>query len=251
MIRLKLVLAVVASSFCVVACAPTEAPISSESDIQGGAVDRADPAVGLVWLIDDLCTGTLIAPNTVLTAAHCVKDPVEGFYTGTGRPASVLGEKTVKGLTRHVVAEQVAHPSFRKSACPNATFDLGLIRLDKPLVGVTPVKITAGSAPQIGATCKGVGFGLHTEGGNSSFAQKRAGTQIVQALGPSTILVKMGTALADSGDSGGPLICDGVIVGATSCHNDGRYPQTHELEYYARLDPELAWVKQKIAEWNP
>ena len=29
------------------------------------------------------------------------------------------------------------------------------------------------------------------------------------------------TSIADSGDSGGPLLCDGVLAGVTSCHDDG------------------------------
>ena len=54
--------------------------------IQGGALDPGDPAVGDVEIEGgSLCTGTLIAPDVVLTAGHCVESRVASVRTGIKR----------------------------------------------------------------------------------------------------------------------------------------------------------------------
>ena len=65
---------------------------------------------------------------------------------------------------------------------------------------------------------------------------------------PTNLEVKYKTGIADHGDSGGPLICGGSVVGTVSCHADGAWPQ-HLSEYYARLDKAGSWVNQVVAAW--
>jgi hypothetical protein len=217
--------------------------------LQGGSSDSGHPAVGLVWFVGGgFCTGTLIASDVVLTAGHCVADPVQSFYTGKGTPTSDPGTPPAD-MTAHAVADQVAHPSYVAGTCPNTTFDIGLLHLSAPIDGVTPVAFNQGSAPATGATCTAVGFGTHNEGTTVTYEEKRSGTEVVQTIASTSIQVEIGTALADHGDSGGPLICDNKIAGATSCHTDGDFPD-HKLEHYARIDPAAAWIKSTIDGWH-
>jgi hypothetical protein len=93
-----------------------------------------------------------------------------------------------------------------------------------------------------------VGYGTYNSGSNVMVEQKRTGTELVQAVDTTYLTVTQGTGLADKGDSGGPLICGGQIVGATSCHTDGSWPQ-HTTEYYARVDDAASWIQSTISQW--
>ena len=229
---------------------PSEDPASSDDAIQGGTTDTKHPGVGLVWFQGGgFCSGTLISPSVVLTAGHCVQDPIEGFFTGNGKATANLGAEPVTGMVKHAVDKMIAHPSYSSGGgCPNSTFDIGLIHLATPITTITPTAI-ATAAPAAGATCEAVGFGTFTKGGTDTYERKRHGTEIVQATAASSIQVKFGTAIADHGDSGGPLLCGSVVSGATSCHTDGNYPQ-HQVEYYGRVDAASAWIKQTVQAWH-
>jgi hypothetical protein len=206
-----------------------------------------------VWIAGGgFCTGTLIAPSVVLTAGHCVQDQIDGFYLGAGTATTManFGSVPAAGFTKYAVDKWLAHPSYVGGTCPNTTFDIGLVHLSQPLttVAATPIA-TAGSPPASGQSCEAVGFGTHTENGVDTFEQKRSGTEIVQSVATTSVQVKAGTALADHGDSGGPLICGGAIAGATSCHTDGDWP-AHQIEHYARIDGAAAWINSQITSWG-
>src|SRR3954471_11310247 len=101
--------------FSLVACSSAEQSSpdeSTSSELQGGTKDTGDPAVGMIWYEGGgFCTGTLIAPTVVLTAGHCVQDPIVGFYTGTGTATKNMAENPARGFTKHAVIGSMAHPT--------------------------------------------------------------------------------------------------------------------------------------------
>jgi hypothetical protein len=239
-------------------CAPAadEAIAPGRADaLQGGAVDNGHPAVGLLWFDGGgFCTGSLIAPDVVLTAGHCIEDGGSAmiFYTGTGTAQDVFSTTPPPGMVAHPMAAAVAHPDYKPSDedCPNSTIDIGLVRLATPITDVTPLAwVHAEDVTATGTTCDGVGFGLHDEGALETAAQKRTGTERVTGSAKTSIEVTMGSGIADSGDSGGPLLCGGVIAGATSCHIDGSFPD-HQVEQYARVALAAPWIEQQINAWH-
>ena len=104
-----------------IACVSSLAIAVLLAPIVGGTPDAADPAVVRVEIAGATCTGALIAPTVVLTAAHCVipgesgtvsVGPGEGAFTETASIVDVVSYRYYDG---------------------QGTADLGLVRLDAPL----------------------------------------------------------------------------------------------------------------------
>ena len=90
------------------------------------------------------CGGTLVAPDRVLTAAHCM----------TGQTAAQLGSASVNGQSR-TVTNVAMHPNWRQRNGENYVDDVALVQLASPILGVPPV--TLGGADPGVATIVGTG----------------------------------------------------------------------------------------------
>jgi hypothetical protein len=115
-------------------------------------------------------SGTLIAPNLVLTAGHL----------GTGLTGfQIRGTGTVYG-----VAEVIQHPTFVSNAGDiNFGFDLQVVRLSTNVVGVTPASIYRGTS-EVGSEAAITGFGAGGFGdvGATLGGAQRAGTNAFDAV---------------------------------------------------------------------
>jgi secreted trypsin-like serine protease len=222
-----------------------ETTTSTEQDaLQGGVADASDPAVGLLWIeAGGFCSGTLIAPDVVLTAGHCTETPIAAFYLGEGQ---AINAKNFTGPPTNMrvlaVAESITHPDFVPNSCTTSP-DIGLVRLAQPASGVHPVAF-AKVEPAIGSSCTAVGFGMHTENGATTVEQKRSGQEKIEQLYSLSIQVGFAGALSDHGDSGGPLLCNGSIAGVTSCGNSDNV-------FYTRIDQTNDWIARTLAKWEP
>src|SRR5262245_29061728 len=90
---------------------------------QGGFSDSGHKAVGLLDLGGGFCSATLVAPDVVVTAAHCVagQQPV-AFYTGAGRPTTSPSiDFEAAGMTGTPVADSAYFPGYGAGQCPNPT----------------------------------------------------------------------------------------------------------------------------------
>ncbi len=197
------------------------------------------------------CTGTLIAPDVVLTAGHCADL----------EPTTVVANTTdyASGGTRVAVLRTVAHPEWA------TTYDVAVVVLAKPITGVTPRRIaTSCTYQQFRDTTmvRIVGFGATSMDGKATNTRLReAMTQVTDPMcsaesgcnkkvAPGGEFVAGGTGTADScfGDSGGPVYLDTergpIVVGAVSRGVDNTATPCGGGGIYVRTDKIISWIEE-------
>jgi uncharacterized protein (TIGR03382 family) len=215
----SLVLLLMAAGACGV---PAEPGLSVERQaVVGGVLEPGSPAVGAILPVAPTCgepaeaspvtcTGTLVAPRVVLTAAHCVESadaPQVLSVVFASEPARAHASERVRAI------EGRLHPAWR--AGEN---DIGVLILaeDAPVVPV-PLDGAALPADIVGRTTRVVGFGMDDQGRTGS---RRSGTARVTAIEAGTFSMEAAPGMTCGGDSGGPsfLEVDGAerLVGVTS-----------------------------------
>ncbi|MDQ3336371.1 MAG: serine protease [Myxococcota bacterium] len=235
--------------------APADASTDADEDIVGGSqVPRGRwPDVVAVIGYSGYCTGTLIAPDVVLTAGHCIDSLPYEVVIDTIDYGRTGGERIRVSWAR-------AYPSWEQR------YDIGVLMLDQPATQAKPRVVatacTARALLQDNAPVKIVGFGLVTaEGLDDNTRLHEATVPITDktctldpacnpAVAPHGEFMAGGHG-ADScfGDSGGPVYIDTqdghghALVGVVSrglalpqapCGNGG---------VYVRVDKVISWIQ--------
>ena len=222
-------------------------------------VDRGSKGAGIFGseLKGVFCTGTLIRPTIILTAAHCIaaQDTEQArsdlpqqvsIYHGNGR-LNYLG--AVQGQSR--ITRAKVHPDSGKGV------DLALLLLDQPLSGVVPAQLYS-AAVAAHLPIISVGFGetrpaaqRQNTMGQKSAAQRRIDLQADGELCSLRAEVKL---VSSAGDSGGPALTRttdgsyqvvGALTGFRTKIKDGR---SLEADCWIPVTAHAGWIQSSIAE---
>lgn len=224
-------------------------PFAPACALVGGAPDgRFADRVAMVLIRGGdkagFCTGLVLGPRVLLTAAHCLRplrDMAVHYRDAAGAPVVIP------------VDAAVSHPLYRADAIKARveSIDLALIRTARPLAPrFVAAAIADGGPPPIGAPAIVSGFGAAREGDWASGGELRAVTLAVREPA-STVLIWAAdptgrAAGACNGDSGAPIwsadgsVAIAIVAWAQAAHGRG----CGGLTQGPLLAPLKAWIEE-------
>lgn len=224
----------------VASLATAQAPIARI--INGQPTDEF-PSVGVVGSIESggFCTGTLISPIHVLTAAHCAQ-----LIDGETQATFEVGGHIYTSVRIDI------HPGFHPILLEN---DIAIIELSEPVANVEPSQIFRGT-PLVGDELTIVGFGAGgtpTGGSNGDFGTKRVGATFIDDVDLLFIYwdfddtSESNTAPGDSGGPGFIAVAGERFIASITSGGTVSDASLGDMAFNTRVDTFSAWIDPIIA----
>jgi hypothetical protein len=194
------------------------------------------------------CTGTVVARDIVLTAAHCVAGNKQVAIAYPEDGSHVLQRASAKAI----------NPGYSPKA--RVSIDLALIRIDGRLPArFQPMVLEENDGTHVvGVRRRIAGYGLMTDQDETSGGTLRsADVSVLPRLYPRFLRLgyRVEADLTDfavcTGDSGGPVLDGSIVVGVVYGREKfGAARSCGTTAQAVRVAPQLDWIRSIIARWG-